>query len=545
MGGPWEDYASADGPWNDYKSTAAPAVPEPGGSFFSRAANKTSNFLRNVFGGAFGPKAIEVATSITKPLEAGAEIIRDNPEGALEALPAIMATGAGLATGGAGAIPAIMAAGGAGAVGRAITQEGREAMGLPGVNPEQPKVPFTNINIPDVPGIPQKASRVLIEGALQAGPEAIGRGMGAMFKAGGKMAEEGGINAARRSQGFQKSQLSSSKSWSESLRKQAKANEAAKTSLERGDIPLSGSPETMMENSLKQLQEGSRKVKSALEAVRSSGKTLSQEEVDTAILKALDPKNEDELAAALKIERALKDSSEGGKTSVDALNDLRQSFGQIGFRDKTVGTSAADMYRAAWKAAGDQLKKLLGDVDPKYARLYMEGLKTEEMANTSLSAITNRMAGERGNALLSIPAFGTEVMKRGLAPAGVVLFKGGKAAKDIAAPVGVFSSILARYREKAKISDQKKKAPPSPVKRDSILTPAAVSAEARESTPKLTKDRGLYNDGLEFFLSGDKAKAKESWQKAYKMNRKNTQAQRGLERLAQQDGKDIDAYIPK
>jgi hypothetical protein len=362
-----------------------------------------------------------------------------------------------------GAIPAVLAAGGAGAAGELAKQEARKRLlGLNPVSPRRPTIPFTSKPIPDIPGIPVRASRAVIEGGLQAGPELIGRGVGNLLSRTGETAEEAGVSAARRTQGFQKSQLSSSKSWSESLRKQAQANRAAKTALDRGDIPLLGGAETMQDNAQRLLQEGSQKVRGALSAVRDSGKTLSLETVDDVILKTLNPKNEDELAAALKIERALKDASQKGSLSVDALNELRQSFGQSGFRDKTVGSAAADMYRAAWKATGLQLKRLLGDADPRYARMYAEGLKQEEMANTSLGAIVNRLAKEQGNEFISLPSLGTQAVRRAMAPLSVGLYRGGQAAQ-MAAPVagrgtqGFLSGLSVAARRKLEEMNRRKK----------------------------------------------------------------------------------------
>ena len=95
MPGPWDKYAtqevSGSGPWSKYSdepnSEGQPPLPEKASSFLSTLAQKAK--------GMFGMGAVKAATDpITRPLEAGADIIKQNPEGALEAIPAIAATGA-------------------------------------------------------------------------------------------------------------------------------------------------------------------------------------------------------------------------------------------------------------------------------------------------------------------------------------------------------------------------------------------------------------------------------------------------------------------
>lgn len=447
---PWEKYAGAGGgaasggggPWSKYADSGAEVSAEPKPSISARA----SGFLKNLFGGAFGKKPLELAAApIQKPLEAGANIIRENPEGALEALPAIAGTAAGVATGGLGFLPAIAAAGGAGAAGEIAKQEGRKRLlGLDPVSPRQPTIPFTSKPIPDIPGIPQRASRAIIEGGLQAGPEALARGVGGLFSRGGAASEKAAVGMAERTQGFRQSNLSTPKSYFEGVRMRGKAASAAKESLERGDIPLTGSPYKMEQSTLKALDEGTQKVDSALKTVRASGKNLSQEEVDGAILKAMNPKNEDELAAALKIERSLKDTSEAGNISVDSLTDLRRFFGQKGFRDSTVDTATSDMYRSAWKATSDSIRKLLGNTDPGLAKTYAEGLRQEEKALTSLKAIGQQIARIEGNEAISLPGLGTKMLRRGMAPASVAAFRGGKFAKDVAPLAQTGTSITSR-----------------------------------------------------------------------------------------------------
>lgn len=537
---------------------------------------RASNFLTQLFSGAFGPKALEVARSpILNPLETGAQVIKDNPEGALEALPAIAGTAAGVATGGAGFIPAVLTAGAAGAGGELAKQEARKRLlGLNPVSPRPPTIPFTSQEIPDIPGVPQRASRMIIEGGLQAGPEAIARGVGGLFSKLGKSSEEAGVSAARRSQGFRQSELTGGKGDPfETMRLRGKAAKAAKESLDRGDIPLSGSPYAMEKNTMRALSEGKSLVDDAIKTAKISGKTLSQESVDGALLKALDPKNADELSAALKIERELADIVESGNVSVDALNSLRQSFGQTGYRDKTVGTAAADMYRKAHSAVGEQIKKLLTEVDPKAAAAYKSGLEKEANALTSLRGIEKQIARIEGNEFISIPGLATQTIRRGMAPLGVAGYKGGQAAQKVAPLAQTATSVAGRapgflsaIQESARriLNEEKSKGgkPGKNVLMDAIqkskpgfegkvksaLAPNRAAATASTPIPAgkpLSADKQAYVRGLEFFLSGNKEEAKREAQKALAINPKNTEARSLLERLAIQARKDRDAYKPK
>lgn len=124
---------------------------------------------------SFSEKAWDFANAALPGMVGPINEARKNPQGAMEALPSNLAIGAGLLTGGAGLAPAMLAAGAAGAAGRGLVQAGRKLGGLPAVSPEQPTIPFTKKPIPDVPGISVPASRMLIEGATQAGLEGAGR----------------------------------------------------------------------------------------------------------------------------------------------------------------------------------------------------------------------------------------------------------------------------------------------------------------------------------------------------------------------------------
>lgn len=386
-------------------------------------AGKASDFLKSVFGKVATPKGVvESATEpITKPLSAGAKIIKENPEGAVEAIPAAMNAVGGVVAGLGRTTPLTVApsmalAGLTGAGAEGFRQAGRAMLG---------KSP-----VPNSVGLPGQLKAMAVEGGKQALAEGGGRAVLGVAQKAGQGLKSAAIGMARHAQGFQKSQLASSKSWGESLRKMAQVNRAAEESLVRGDIPMLGGSEGMLKNSQKLLAEGSQKVKAAMGLAAKSGKALPESVIDDALLKGLNPSNADELAAAVKIRTEVNDVLENGVLTPDAIAKLRSNWGQIGFRDKTVGSAAGDMYRKAWKVSGDQLNSLLDDVGSNVKTLFKEGMRQEEMANVALSGITNRIAREEGNYVFSLPGLMTQAQTRAFGPSARMAFRAGKIMKE-------------------------------------------------------------------------------------------------------------------
>ncbi len=75
--------------------------------------------------------------------------------------------------------------------------------------------------------------------------------------------------------------------------------------------------------------------------------------------------------------------------------------------------------------------------------------------------------------------------------------------------------------------------------------PATPSASSAEPIKNRTPDQEAYIKGLDQFLRNNLEGARINWQKAIKLKKGNLEARRGLERLAQKKGLDIDAYKPK
>lgn len=418
---------------------------KPKSGFMGKLASLVGrlSFLGNPLG--------EVGSRVAKgavedPRGTAAQALEFAPAAGAMAVPAAV----GAVTGGVGLPAGIALAGAGGAAGEKARQIGREVLGLPSETQKKVPIPFTNINFPDVPGVSKNTSNMIVEG----GTQAAFAGLAPLVQKAGEFLRGPAVSAARRSLGFQKSQLSSTKSPFETMRKTAQANKASEAMLERGEIPLSGSADTMQENALKILAKGRGKVSTAIDAIEKGTPKVVESEIDDALLKGLDPKNQAELNTALTIRRDIADRLVKGELGVKELNDLRSAWGKSGFQDKTVGSEAANMYRKAWKVAGDKIKALADAVSPEIGTAYKSGLKDEEIAMNAMRGIQNRIAGDQGNAALSLPALTTSLQKRAFAPISNALNIASNAAQGVSGSIGLFSQIIANAR--ARLNDQGK-----------------------------------------------------------------------------------------
>lgn len=78
-----------------------------------------------------------------------------------------------------------------------------------------------------------------------------------------------------------------------------------------------------------------------------------------------------------------------------------------------------------------------------------------------------------------------------------------------------------------------------------ILSPRLPDGEAEASIQDLPVDAQAFRMGLDAMYQGNIEATVKAWQRALELNPGNEEARRGLERLAQKDGKNREAYIPK
>lgn len=241
-------------------------------------------------------------------------------------------------------------------------------------------------------------------------------GAGAALRAAGPVLKESAVDPARRALGFQKSQLVSQKSPFETARKIAQANRSARAMLEADAISPTGSLDTTIQNATKELSSGSKKLSSVMDRVDKAGKTIKVASIDSAIIDDLKPKFDDEFTATEKILKDLRAYSKDGLSLKDA-DELRARWGKIGFQDRTVTSTEANMYREAFKSIDRQVKKHIEAVNPDMISEYVAGKAQQENAINALRGLGNKKAADLGNNIFSLP---TKVLAAGQLAAGDV-----------------------------------------------------------------------------------------------------------------------------
>lgn len=210
--------------------------------------------------------------------------------------------------------------------------------------------------------------------------------------------------ASRRHAGFQKSLLVSQKSPTETLRKIAKANQAAETILEEGTISKSGNIETTLDNTVKLKHETNKAISAITDEIDSAGPSISIPETDSKLLTEINPKFDDQFAVT---ESILNDLSKYGKDRITLkqARELKTRWGNFGYEQRTVGTEASKIYRKASdymeKVISQKVKEIGGD---EIHKQYVAARTTNAASRTALKGITNEAAGQEGRSLVSLPA---------------------------------------------------------------------------------------------------------------------------------------------
>ena len=176
--------------------------------------------------------------------------------------------------------------------------------------------------------------------------------------------------------------------------------------------------------------------------------TIREGDFDKAFSKTISPENDAELTAAVAARRDVSDRMKGGNIALSDLDYLRQYWGQKGFRDKTVGTDQANVYRKAWKAAGEFIKEHIGRVAPDDLPKFTAAMKKQEAAMTGMKGIQNRMAKLDGNDLFTWSGLKNRVP--GWSIAANRLNAVSKTAQNLQRPksIGAFSAMMARVKER-------------------------------------------------------------------------------------------------
>jgi len=222
------------------------------------------------------------------------------------------------------------------------------------------------------------------------------------------------VGAARKALGFTKQHLHSTKSWSESLRKQAQMNKAAETMLNKGVISSTGNPEKMVEKALSILQDSGKSMDNVLTGLDDVGIRIDPKKLSEDLMDKLKPRFEDETKVVESIIKDL-DKFPGGLKLTEAKTILKKRWGDLGY-DKTFGTTATKMYRQA----SDVLEKSISGAvresgGKELAESYMNASKTWGESANALKGLGNQMSMEMGNNLLDLP---TQIIGAGQLAAG-------------------------------------------------------------------------------------------------------------------------------
>lgn len=216
-------------------------------------------------------------------------------------------------------------------------------------------------------------------------------------------AEKVSIPLARRHLGYQKSDLMSSKSYTDSLRKQINANKAAKLALDSESIGLTGNVADTAKNILKIKSGAENQLNGILKGADSLGAGIDTAELAVKMESALKPTQPGEKAAFAKV---LNELGAGGnfvplsyvkmkiKPNLGKAYDLPPSGDTIAFLRK-----ASDFLE---KEIGSQVEKHGGS---KALSLYKSANALYGTTKDAATKAYKAVAGEMGNNVIGLPSY--------------------------------------------------------------------------------------------------------------------------------------------
>lgn len=344
------------------------------------------------------------AAPLARPITAGAKVVAGNPEGALEALPAIGAVaGSTVMPLGGGAI-------GAG-LGEALKQGGRRVLGKPAVS-SPPRIPFLG-EIPDIPGIPVPASRIAIESALGGAGDLLGVAVGKFLPKMAASAKETALDAGRRALGFTKGFLNRPGGVE-------KANQVAGEMLEAGVITPKGTQE-MLDRAETVSGVSGKQVGDFIKNMDEQGvKSFNVGDATATLEKELlsgfkGGLYDEERRIVKKITDTVKAHGEDNIKFSDVQSILETLRNRAGFKAADP-TSEQLLYRRAYgilnearsksvDAAVDEVARSgfsIPGVTAAAKRTYDKAKKVYGAAEQAQRSLTNRLSSEEGNKLIGL-----------------------------------------------------------------------------------------------------------------------------------------------
>lgn len=342
---------------------------------------------------------------------------RGNAEKALEALPVMGAIGAPMAvtlpTAGAGIAAGALMSGAGAAGGEALRQMGRKALGLESAPPLKVPLPFIDKDIPEIPGVGPNVSNIIQHGIMGAGSEFAGQGIASLAKGTSKLLKSASIGSARRALGNLKSNLTSTKSWRDGLRKQAQANQAAATMLAKNAISKTGSTTKTFENIQKLQGNTGKEMSKILETADNAGGSIDTADFALEMEKALKPKYADEIVEYNKI---LDDLSVNGDqlSLFEAKLNIKPSMGKA--FDKPMTSRAVNFTRRAAKFLENKIANRIREtLGKESSKAYASANSLYGKTQNALQSILPQKALEMGN---QVPSLGSTALAAGRLAAG-------------------------------------------------------------------------------------------------------------------------------
>lgn len=221
----------------------------------------------------------------------------------------------------------------------------------------------------------------------------------------GPALKKSAIPYARRSLGFQKGQMTS-KSGFEALRKQALANQTASEMLSKNVISKTGDTTTTTNNAMKIIHDAQDTLNKVIGHMDDAGVTIDYNDLGSKLIDTLKPRVPEQQAIVTNILKDLESFPDPQHIPIsEAKKILKDYWGTKGFERSMIGTPAAELYRKASMALENEIRSKVMDSAPKeLADAYSLANKSYGSAVHALSGLGNKLAGEMGNNVISLPS---------------------------------------------------------------------------------------------------------------------------------------------
>ena len=215
-------------------------------------------------------------------------------------------------------------------------------------------------------------------------------------------AVESAVPFARRALGFQKSMLKTPFA-------RGQATKAAEMALEKDIIPLSGNPQTMYQNATELAAKSGQKIGNTLKQIPADlGKAFDDLEILrsnlTKGMKSGIYAKTNEAINAIQ-DNVLELASKGPNLTVGALNDVKSRLGQS--LNYLSDLASQGDNKAIQNTLANTVRELVKNhISPEEFTSYLNNQKLYGAAKLMQKGLNNEIAGQMGNAAVSLPSIG-------------------------------------------------------------------------------------------------------------------------------------------